>query len=121
MLILTVTYTRPSTDVPFFVASDVFPGWHDLLASYKQNGKLLSNETKLDGQAVDQIGNGGNATQIEIVTQWRSVADNEEFLAEADVETVRDARLAHCTEHNIAVVYTRQVVVDQYDTVAPTA
>lgn len=121
MLILTVTYTRPDTNIRFFQPADVVPGWHALLDSYKQSGKLISNEIRLDGQVVPEQVEGNGARELEIVGTWRSVADNMEFLGEEAVSAAREARLAYCSQHNIGVVFTRQVIVDQYDTEEPTA
>ena len=50
-----------------------------------------------------------------ITSVWRSIADNLDFLNEPASDTVRDARIAYCLEHGIAVEYARQIENDEYD------
>lgn len=121
MLTLTVTYTRSNTNLPFFQPTEVEPTWKALLETYKTAGKLISLETRLGGELVAEQTPFNREPVMEIKSVWRSVADNMEFLGEEAVSTVRDARLAYCVANDIKVEYTRQVVVDEFDTEAPTA
>ena len=113
MLKLRVTYTRPSVDVPFFRAETEFAGWFALLDSYAAQGKLLSRTSSNSAQ-----NSADNPLEFTVLTTWRSVADNEEFVNDPATIAVKDARIAYCTEHLIKVEFERTIIVDEFDTVA---
>lgn len=115
MLILNVTYTRPTAGVKFFQPTDVVPNWKELINSFKESGKLISTETTLDGEPVVEVVEGNGALVMVITSTWRSVAENAEFLSLPESDNVRDARIAYCLEHGIKVEYNRTVVNDEFD------
>jgi len=112
MLKLRVTHTRPSVDAPYFRANDAFDGFAAMMQRYLDRGQIISRTVSYDHA------NENQSLKMIINTNWRSVADHEAFLAEPAVAVVRDARIVHCNQHLITVDYDRNIVADEYDSVA---
>lgn len=89
MIIITLTYTRPDLNTPFFSAPAELKT--QFLEKYRYTGKSIST-------AVTHSPDGLTAV---VTNKWRSQADLDEFRADTLSDTTRALREAHIVAHNL--------------------
>lgn len=89
MLIIAITFIRPSNSVPFFALPDELKT--QFINTYRYTGKSpeTSNEISADG-----------LTSV-VTTKWRRRADFDEYIADPLSTTIRDLRVAYQIETGI--------------------
>lgn len=94
MLKLVTTYTRPSADVPFFVASGDFTTMYQ--NKYLGTGKVLEMTRELSEDGLNGI----------VTVTWRTRADFAEFLDEPLIDEMKAARQVHMEANGITSTQT---------------
>jgi hypothetical protein len=89
MLKIVTTYTRPSVDVPFFVAAEEFTTMYK--DKYLSTGKVLEMSNELTNNGLSGV----------ITATWRSRAEFAEFLEEPLLDGMKNARQLHMDTHGI--------------------
>lgn len=89
MLINTITFTRPSTSVPFFTLSDELKA--QFLENFRYTGKSpeVSTTTSADG-----------LTSV-VATKWKTRATWAEYIEAPLSQLIRDSRISYQVESGI--------------------
>jgi hypothetical protein len=103
MLVTTATFTRPSTSVAFYSTSEAFN--NSFNAEFISTGKLLEKTS---------TGSEDGLTYT-LVSKYKSKADFDEFLANADGIAMKEARLLYCVANNITIDYAGELIHDAND------
>jgi hypothetical protein len=104
MLIITSTFVRPTTNVPYAVADQSFKDNRE--SNYVQSGKMLSREI---------INSEDNLTRV-IVTTWGTRRDFEDFKIDPITLNFKEARMEHFLAHNILVTHEFEYIPSDGDT-----
>jgi hypothetical protein len=102
MIIVNITYTRPSKSAPLFSASDELKT--EFLQKYRYTGKSISTITTQSPDGLTAV----------VTNKWKSQADLDEYLSDPLCESTREAREAHNVTHGI-----QQAVDIAYEPDAP--
>lgn len=103
MLVTTVTFTRPSTSVAFYTATNEFNASFN--NEFISSGKVLERSSTVSA----------NGLTLTSVNKYKSKADFDEFLASADGIAMKEARLLYCVANNITIDYAGELIHDAND------
>jgi hypothetical protein len=103
MLVATVTFIRESASTPFYTVEDSF---RDIFQQrYVETGKVTSTETHMSTDGLTYT----------LISNWKSKAEFDAFLVDADGIAMKEARLLYCVTNNITVDYAGELINDDND------
>jgi len=108
MLIVTAILKRSSPDIFYFPQTE---DWQTRWNAKIENAMSVGWLTKPENFRVESE----DRLTLTMITHWRSIVDNSNFLCDMEVNELNEMRDIHFQENQIQVEFKKQVIADEYD------